>query len=231
MRVVEVFGPTIQGEGPHAGRVCHFLRFGGCDYRCSWCDTMYAVTPALVRAAEDLEPAEILARLEELAPAPMLVLSGGNPALQRLDGLFLGLRHRYPTIAVETQGSRWRPWLNETDSLVISPKPPSSGEATPMHWLYFERFMARSAGARARVLKVVVFDDEDLAWARGVHNAYPAVPLYLSAGTDQDAADIRAAVADRYAWLCERVAGDKRLHAAIVLPQLHVIAWGARVGV
>ena len=49
MRVVEVFGPTVQGEGPYAGRVCHFLRLGGCDYRCSWCDTPYAVDPAQVR--------------------------------------------------------------------------------------------------------------------------------------------------------------------------------------
>ena len=54
MKVVETFGPTIQGEGPYAGRVCHFVRFGGCDYRCTWCDSMHAVDPGLVRIADDL---------------------------------------------------------------------------------------------------------------------------------------------------------------------------------
>jgi 7-carboxy-7-deazaguanine synthase len=48
--VIEIFGPTIQGEGAEAGLSTHFLRVGGCDYRCSWCDTMYAVDPATVRA-------------------------------------------------------------------------------------------------------------------------------------------------------------------------------------
>ena len=49
-----MFGPTVQGEGPYAGRVCHFLRLGGCDYRCSWCDTPYAVDPVQVRKVPDL---------------------------------------------------------------------------------------------------------------------------------------------------------------------------------
>ena len=48
--VIEIFGPTIQGEGAEAGLPTHFVRLGGCDYRCSWCDTMYAVDPATVRA-------------------------------------------------------------------------------------------------------------------------------------------------------------------------------------
>ena len=40
--VSEVFGPTLQGEGPHAGRPCHFIRLGGCNLSCSWCDTPYS---------------------------------------------------------------------------------------------------------------------------------------------------------------------------------------------
>lgn len=49
--VIEIFGPTVQGEGAEAGVPTHFLRLGGCDYRCAWCDTMYAVDPATVRAS------------------------------------------------------------------------------------------------------------------------------------------------------------------------------------
>jgi len=235
MRVVEVFGPTVQGEGPYAGRVCHFLRFGGCDYRCSWCDTPYAVEPAQVRAAENLTPGEIINRLDDLAPAPMLVISGGNPALQRLDALIPELRESYAVLAVETQGSVWRDWLAGVDSLVVSPKPPSSGEATVGNWHSFADFMEASEGVAGRVLKIVVFDGGDLRWALDVHECYRGVPLYLSAGTDVGGTGgyeaTVAGVGARYARLCEAVTAEPRLHAAIVLPQLHVIAWGHAVGV
>ena len=235
MRVVETFGPTVQGEGPYAGMVCHFLRLGGCDYRCSWCDTPYAVDPELVRQADDLGVWEVVSRLDALPEAPMLVISGGNPALWRLEELAGAVRNRYEVLAVETQGSVYRAWLDRADSLVVSPKPPSSGEATPRNWRRFESFMAKTAHHPGRVLKVVVFDDTDLAWARGVAESYPATPLYLSAGTDPpgdgDFADALFGVSGRYRWLCEAVAAEPRLHGARVLPQLHVIAWGHAVGV
>ena len=41
MIVSEVFGPTVQGEGPSCGRIATFVRLGRCDLRCSWCDTPY----------------------------------------------------------------------------------------------------------------------------------------------------------------------------------------------
>lgn len=231
MRVVEVFGPTIQGEGPYAGRPCHFLRLGGCDYRCSWCDTMYAVEPAQVRAAEDLPAEQVLDRLLALDSAPMLVISGGNPALWDLDELIGLLTQLYLVVAVETQGSVWRTWLRRVDSLVVSPKPPSSGMATEHHAERFATFMAEAQVNPGLALKVVVFDAEDLTWARAVHGAYPSVPFYLSAGTDQDGGDPLPALSARYGWLCEAVAADPELHGAVVLPQLHVVAWGHRVGV
>jgi 7-carboxy-7-deazaguanine synthase len=229
--VVEVFGPTIQGEGPYAGRVCHFLRLGGCDYRCSWCDTMYAVDPEQVKLADNLSVGELLERLDALDAARMLVISGGNPALHRLDSLLDELQLRYSTIAVETQGSRWRDWLSRVDSLVVSPKPPSSGECTPHREQQFERFMRLAWAHRGLVLKVVVFDAADFGWACKVHALYPRAPLYLSAGTDQDTLDPLPSLSARYAWLCESVAHELALGDAVVLPQLHVVAWGHKVGV
>src|SRR3954449_7996150 len=79
--VIEIFGPTIQGEGAEAGLPTHFVRLGGCDYRCAWCDTMYAVDPATVRAAsERLAAAEVVERLRGLDGHPEWVtISGGNP--------------------------------------------------------------------------------------------------------------------------------------------------------
>ena len=45
IRVSEIFGPTIQGEGVLIGLPTVFVRTGGCDYRCSWCDSLHAVDP------------------------------------------------------------------------------------------------------------------------------------------------------------------------------------------
>lgn len=235
VRVVEAFGPTVQGEGPYAGRVCHFLRLGGCDYRCSWCDSLHAVLPDQVREhATRMSDDEVIDTLADLAPAPMLVLSGGNPVLAHLEALVPRLRRIYDVLAIETQGSRYKTWLKDVDSLVVSPKPPSSGMATTRNRFAFDHFMGKVWGHPGLVLKIVVFDEDDLLWARMVHAAYAAAPLYLSAGTDQDDAghaDTVEAVGNRYAWLCERVTAYRDLHDAVVLPQLHVIAWGHRVGV
>lgn len=234
MRVVEVFGPTIQGEGPLAGRATHFLRLGGCDYRCSWCDTMYAVEPELVREAEDLEPGEIAARLAELDPAPTLTISGGNPALWHLDRLLGLLRCRYHVLAAETQGSIWRDWLARVDSLVVSPKPPSSGMLTVRNLERLEAFMRVARHHPGLALKVVIFDADDLTWATKLHLTWPRVPFWLSAGTDVDDSEYRMVlegVGARYGMLCELVARTPALHDVTVLPQLHVIAWGHRVGV
>src|SRR3954454_1831515 len=91
--VIEIFGPTIQGEGAEAGLPTHFVRLGGCDYRCSWCDTMYAVDPRTVReTAEQLSGEGIIERVRGLAGHPEWVtISGGNPALHRIDALIDGL--------------------------------------------------------------------------------------------------------------------------------------------
>src|SRR3954470_4684991 len=94
--VVEIFGPTVQGEGPDAGIPAYFVRFGGCDFRCAWCDSMHAVEPAQVREeAEHLTPDEVVARVTELAPGPnVVVLSGGNPALLDLEQVVTGFHDR-----------------------------------------------------------------------------------------------------------------------------------------
>lgn len=233
---MEIFGPTIQGEGPHVGRVTHFVRFGGCDYRCSWCDTPDAVLPERVRQADLFSEHEIVMRLLALGRAPMVVLSGGNPALWDLAALVDRLEQFYDVIAVETQGSRWQDWLGRVQSLVVSPKPPSSGEVSPRNDAQFTSFMTRASSLPAglMVLKVVVFNDEDLDWAKTVHTTYPDVPFYLSVGTDQDDAtygDTVAAVGTRFAWLCERVVPDPAWADVVVLPQLHVVAWGHKTGV
>lgn len=233
--VVEIFGPTIQGEGPDAGAPAYFVRFGGCDYRCTWCDSMHAVDPAEVRAnAERLTAEQIVRRVAELPAGPdLVVLSGGNPALLDLEALVLALRRGGKRVAVETQGSRWRAWLADVDRLVISPKPPSSGMAGSGEMDAFQAFMSNVTAASAPVLKVVIFDQVDLEWAAARHHDHPRLPLYLSAGTDVGLGEDETLcrLRERYRWLCETVAVRSDLSDAHVQPQLHVIAWGTAKGV
>lgn len=235
--VIEVFGPTIQGEGAEAGRPCYFVRLGGCDYRCSWCDTMYAVDPVQVRAAaEHLDAGQIAGRVAALGGrAEWVVVSGGNPALHELGGLVEELRSQGLKVAVETQGSVWREWLGEVDRLTVSPKPPSSGMVSEAHEAQFERFMRNAFASAARAsmaLKIVCFDELDLAWAKEIARRWPMPELHLSAGTPiPPPTDLAGAVGASFRRLCELVAGDPELSHARVLPQLHVIAWGEERGV
>jgi 7-carboxy-7-deazaguanine synthase len=239
IRISEIFGPTIQGEGPLIGCPTVFVRTGGCDYRCRWCDTLYAVLPEFRDEWTLMTPAEILARVELLAGSvPVLVsLSGGNPALQPLAPL-IALGHRKGhTFALETQGSVPQPWFAALDWLMLSPKPPSSGETTD--WQALDDCVTAAAGGPRRVVKVAVFDDHDYAYARLVAVRYPALPMYLQvgnpaplmthAGPGGEQADIDDLMR-RFRWLVDKVAAD-RWFTVTILPQLHVLAWGNRRGV
>ena len=73
IRISEIFGPTVQGEGALIGRPTVFVRTGGCDYRCSWCDTRYAVLSDYRHDWRPMDPAEILSRVADL--------TGGTPVL------------------------------------------------------------------------------------------------------------------------------------------------------
>jgi 7-carboxy-7-deazaguanine synthase len=239
IRVSEIFGPTIQGEGPLIGRPTVFVRTGGCDYRCAWCDTLYAVLPEYRDDWAPMTPDDIMARvIERAGGGPVLVsLSGGNPALQPLAPLIALGRERGLSFALETQGSISQPWFAELDWLILSPKPPSAGVASD--WDAFEACLAAARGRPRCVLKIVVFDDHDYAYAQAVAARYPALPVYLQVGNPTLFADtdgVLPAAADvddllrRFRWLVGKVTAD-RWFAVTVLPQLHVLAWGNKRGI
>jgi len=237
IRISEIFGPTIQGEGPLIGRPTVFVRTGGCDYRCAWCDTLYAVLPEYRDDWLPMTPGEIMARVDELAGGkPVLVsLSGGNPAMQPLAPLIALGRERGHGFALETQGSISHPWFAELDWLILSPKPPSAGMATD--WHAFDACLAAARGRPRCVLKVVVFDDADYSYAQAVAARYPALAVYLQVGNPAPLAGAaHPADADiddllrRLRWLVGKVTAD-RWFAATVLPQLHVLVWGNKRGV
>ncbi|WP_421980147.1 7-carboxy-7-deazaguanine synthase QueE [Roseibium sp.] len=237
IRVNEIFGPTIQGEGALIGRPTVFVRTGGCDYRCSWCDTLHAVDSAYREDWQPMTPASILMQVDILSGGhPLMVsLSGGNPAIQPLGPLIhLGREDGY-RFALETQGSIARDWFGDLDLLTLSPKPPSSGMETDWQRL---AECVEAAGPKTRVaMKVVVFDDADYAYAREVASRYPGQPLYLQPGNhtpphpgEEDGFIDMNGIMDRMRWLVGKVTSD-RLYSATVLPQLHTLVWGNLRGV
>lgn len=129
-QVKEHFGPTLQGEGPHAGWPCVFLRLSGCNAwdgraetraasACPYCDTDF-------RGGESLATGEILDRLARLAPSTErlgCVLTGGEPLLQADLALIGALAERFAWLDIETNGTRPCPSPRpENCSLVCSPK-------------------------------------------------------------------------------------------------------------
>ncbi len=236
--ISEIFGPTIQGEGALIGRPTVFVRTGGCDFRCSWCDTLYAVLPQHKGDWAKMDAPAILGEIERLSGgAPILVtLSGGNPALQPLREL-LDIGHaRGHTFALETQGTKASEWLNQLDYLVLSPKPPSSKMEFSPDQLARCLEVARQNSERGNPhisIKVVVFDEADFQFARGVHDLHPDVPFYLSIGNDSvitGAEADNAALTRQLEWLLERCA-QERWFGVTLTPQLHVLLWGNKRGV
>lgn len=225
--ISEIFGPTIQGEGALIGRPTIFVRTGGCDFRCAWCDTLYAVLPEYKSEWRPMSAEEIVAGVLRLSGGqPILVtLSGGNPALHDLEPLLDLGREKGLTFAMETQGSKSKAWFAKLDFLVLSPKPPSSQMTAD--WNAVARCI-KCAGAAPVSLKFVVFDESDYAFARAGSIRFPHVPVYLQVGTEApaDAENIRA----KTEWLLARVARDGWFDATI-LPQLHVLLWGDKRGV
>ncbi|OMF93552.1 7-carboxy-7-deazaguanine synthase QueE [Paenibacillus sp. FSL R7-0337] len=234
--VIEMFGPTIQGEGAVIGVKTMFVRTYGCDYRCGWCDSAFTWDGSAKDKVTMLTPQEILSGLLELAGENFncVTISGGNPALiGEAMGEFISLLHeRGIQAAIETQGSRWQDWFHEVDVLTISPKPPSSGMQTD--WDKLDEIMHRVAdnGKASHSLKVVVFNQEDYEYARKIHFRYPEVPLFLQPGNDNvtEEGDISGRLLGRLEWLFGRVIADPQMNRARVLPQLHALIWHNKRG-
>jgi len=114
LRVSETFGPTIQGEGPSAGRHAYFIRLWGCNLDCSWCDTPYTWdTTGKNGRAYERDKESRLVEIESLAHIAaqrslLTVITGGEPLIQRA-GLarlaYLLLEEFERDVEIETNGT------------------------------------------------------------------------------------------------------------------------------
>ena len=110
-RINDIFY-SLQGEGHNTGRAAVFVRFAGCNLRCSFCDTEFDTY-------REMNDEEILAAISGY-PARFVVLTGGEPTLQ-VDEAFIELLHQHGyEVAMESNGSRPAP--RNLDWLTVSPK-------------------------------------------------------------------------------------------------------------
>lgn len=142
--VMEYFH-TIQGEGFHTGRSAFFIRLGGCDVGCVWCD----VKESWDVAAHPKILTEKLIDFIKNSQAEFVVITGGEPAMHDLTDLTNRLRNQQIYSAIETSGCY--PLLGEIDWYCFSPK----------------KFKApyNEAYEKANELKVIINHKSDLEWA------------------------------------------------------------------
>lgn len=133
VRINEIFGPTMQGEGPMMGRHCGFIRFAECNLACSWCDTPYTWD----WNKHDRSIESRIMRIEDVASEALkmatsvIVLTGGEPMIYQ--SAFKHLKDYMPNVmfTVETNGTI-QPSLDALLSIglfIVSPKLPNSGNA------------------------------------------------------------------------------------------------------
>jgi 7-carboxy-7-deazaguanine synthase len=175
---------TLQGEGFHQGRAAYFIRLGGCDVGCVWCDvkdSWDAEAHPKFSVADIVQKAKVETGINNwelgnnLTPStlhlkPLIVVTGGEPLLHQLDELTTALQQTGFETNIETSGSS--PLSGHWNWICLSPK----------------KFKAPlpEVVAAAHELKVVVFNKHDFEWAKTyAAQVNPNCKLYLQPEWDK----------------------------------------------
>ena len=142
--VMEMFY-SIQGEGYNTGKAAFFIRIGGCDVGCHWCDVKEA-WDASVHPLTTVD--EIISQVLQY-PAHAVVITGGEPLMYNLDVLCLKLKENQIRIFLETSGTY--PLSGSFDWICLSPKSQQNPRKDMLQL--------------ADELKVIVYDEDDFKWA------------------------------------------------------------------
>lgn len=237
--VAEIFGPTIQGEGPHVGMQTLFVRVAGCDFKCAWCDSKFAwKIDGSIKRYGTKELADILVQECNNSKCSNIVLTGGNPCLYDFKEVIDILHDNNITVDIETQGSKMPDWLLDVDLLVISPKAPSSKQ--PDVYKTVNEYMKLLLSVKQKVaIKIPVFNEEDFEFAMKYYALVDYyrekgvdIDLYLSVGNTNttEAGDISKRVLSDYEKLINMVA-NSNMQRVFILPQVHTLVWGNKQGV
>ena len=151
---------TIQGEGFHQGRAAYFIRLGGCDVGCVWCD----VKESWDAEKHPLKTIDEIVEEVKKTPAEMAVITGGEPLMHQLDELTAKLQFAGIETNIETSGSS--PFSGSWNWVCLSPK----------------KFKAPlpEVMPHADELKIIIFNKSDFDWAeKFASQVSPACKLYL----------------------------------------------------
>jgi len=157
---------TLQGEGFHQGRAAYFIRLGGCDVGCVWCD----VKDSWDAGKHPLLKTEDLVTAVKKTPAETVVITGGEPLMYNLDELTKELQQAGLKTNIETSGAY--PLSGSWDWICLSPK----------------KFKAPLPEILppANELKVVIFNKSDFDWAeKYAALVSPGCKLYLQPEWDK----------------------------------------------
>jgi 7-carboxy-7-deazaguanine synthase len=146
--VVEEFF-SLQGEGFQTGRAAYFIRIGGCDIGCSWCDSRFSWNPKL----HPMVGTETIINHVIESGADSVVVTGGEPLMWSLDLLCDGLKRKNISTFIETSGAY--PLTGNWNWICLSPKKnmPPMDEICKV----------------ADELKVIIQDKSDFEWAEKYH--------------------------------------------------------------
>jgi len=159
---------TLQGEGFHQGRAAYFIRLGGCDVGCVWCDVKDSWDA-------DKHPKYTIGQLVQevkKTPTRLVVITGGEPLMHNLNALTSALKEAGVETNIETSGAH--PLSGHWDWICLSPK----------------KFKEPLPGIlpHANELKVVVFNKSDFDWAeKYAALVSPSCKLYLQPEWDKAA--------------------------------------------
>jgi 7-carboxy-7-deazaguanine synthase len=159
---------TLQGEGFHQGRAAYFIRLGGCDVGCVWCDVKDSWEA-------DKHPKKTITEIVDAAaqfPGRLAVITGGEPLMHNLTELTAALHTAGFSTNIETSGAH--PLSGTWDWICLSPK----------------KFKAPLPGILplAHELKVVIFNKTDFEWAeKYAEQVSPGCKLYLQPEWDKAA--------------------------------------------
>ena len=151
---------SIQGEGFNTGKAAYFVRVGGCDLACQWCDSKDTWKP---EKHQFVKIVDIIKRVKQ-TPADTIVVTGGEPLIYNFDRFCEIASRQNLTLMIETCGAH--KYSGKWDWLCLSPKsqkPPSKK--------YFEEL---------NELKMIIFQESDLEWAEVcAKKVKPSCVLYL----------------------------------------------------
>ncbi len=222
--VAEVFA-SVQGEGPHTGMRCGFVRLGYCNLSCSWCDTAFTWDSArhdVAAGCPERHPGEVH-RVLEAAGLRDVVLTGGEPMLWADTPALRTLLDAWWRWHVETNGTIGPPWWwrDMVETTVVSPKLAHSGVAEARRLVPGAlRAWAREPRAVFKFVCRQVADLTEVAHICATYRIAPGRVWIMPEGTD--AATVIAG---------GRALADPAIAAGYNLStRLHVLLWGDERG-